>query len=216
MYMQLLPILLSDVDSLAFIVNIAGAAANLPETSLESAAGEGNLVAVEPHAVVGEGRADGDGGGGAEMVGVEGDADAVVDGQDEGLVPLAPVLDHRDVGGRLRRHHQHPFLLIHGGHSIGSDINIKNNNNNWRAAVMGRRKRRLVLYSRGEWEKTRRRGICSLLNFCFVRGVEGGPTFAFPDAIFGLGLISLSLSFLLIISFFYSKRCSFVWTEPSL
>lgn len=41
---------------------------------------------------------------------MEGDADAVVDGEDEGVVALAPVLDDGEVGGRSRRHHHHPIL----------------------------------------------------------------------------------------------------------
>lgn len=67
-------------------------------------------LSIEPHAIGGEGRGDGDGGGGGEVVGVEGDADAVVDGEDEGVVAFAPVLNEGDVGGRSRRHHQHPIL----------------------------------------------------------------------------------------------------------
>jgi len=113
MYMEIVPVVLVDLDPLLLVVNIAGPASNLLETSLESSAGEGNLFAVEPHAVVGERRADGDGGGGAEVVGVESDADAVVDREDETLVSLAPVLDHGDVGGGLGRHHKHPFLRGH-------------------------------------------------------------------------------------------------------
>ena len=45
------------------------------------------------------------------MVGVECDADAVVDGEDEGLVALPPVLDNRDVGRRPPRCHEHPLPL---------------------------------------------------------------------------------------------------------
>lgn len=43
------------------------------------------------------------------MPGIQGHADAVVHGQDEGLVPLPPVLDHRDVRRRLRGQRQYPF-----------------------------------------------------------------------------------------------------------
>lgn len=75
----------------------------------ESGGGKGADLAVEPHAVGGEGGAGGDGGGGGEVVGVEGDADAVVDGEDERLVPLPPVLDHGDVGRRPPRGRQHPL-----------------------------------------------------------------------------------------------------------
>ncbi len=73
-------------------------------------------LAVEPHPVGGEGRADGDGGGGGEVVGVEGDADAVVDGEDERLVPLPPVLDDGDVGGRSAGGHEHPLPLLRRRH----------------------------------------------------------------------------------------------------
>lgn len=43
------------------------------------------------------------------MPGIQGHADAVVHGQDEGLVPLPPVLDHRDVRRRQRGQRQYPF-----------------------------------------------------------------------------------------------------------
>lgn len=68
-------------------------------------------LAIEPHAVGREWGADGDSGGGGEMVGVERYADAVVDGEDERLVPLPPVLDHRNVGRRPPRCHEHPLPL---------------------------------------------------------------------------------------------------------
>lgn len=48
------------------------------------------------------------------MLRIKRHADAVIDRQYERLVPLTPVLDHGDVGGRLRRHHQHPFLRLFG------------------------------------------------------------------------------------------------------
>lgn len=64
--------------------------------------------------------ADGDGGGGAEVIGIERDADAVVDGQDELFVSLSPVLDDGDVGGRARGHHQHPVLRL-GRHVFGAE-----------------------------------------------------------------------------------------------
>lgn len=57
---------------------------------------------------MGEVGADGDGGGGAEMGRIKGDADAVIDGEDQGLVPLPPVLDDGYIGGRLGSHHQDP------------------------------------------------------------------------------------------------------------
>lgn len=46
------------------------------------------------------------------MVGIEGDADAIVHGEDEGLVALPPVLDHRDVGRSSSRCCQNPALRL--------------------------------------------------------------------------------------------------------
>ena len=39
-------------------------------------------LAIEPHTVAIKGRADGDGGGGAEVFGIKSDADAIVNGKD--------------------------------------------------------------------------------------------------------------------------------------
>lgn len=50
-----------------------------------------------------EGGPDGDGGGGAEVVGVESNANAVVDGKNQFFISLPPVLNHRYVGRRLSR-----------------------------------------------------------------------------------------------------------------
>ena len=69
-------------------------------------------LAVEPHAVAVKGGADGDGGGGAEVIGIKRDAYAIVDWQDQGLVPLPPVFYHRYICRRLRRHHHHPFSTL--------------------------------------------------------------------------------------------------------
>lgn len=82
-------------------------------------------LAVKPHAVLIEGRADSDGGGGAEVIGIESDADTVIDRQDQLLVPLSPVLNDGDVGGRASSHHQQPVLRLarHGlGERIGDGI----------------------------------------------------------------------------------------------
>lgn len=67
-------------------------------------------LSVEPDAIMSEGGADSDGGGGAEVAGVESDADAVVDRENQFLVPLPPVLNHRNVRRRLRRHTQNPVI----------------------------------------------------------------------------------------------------------
>lgn len=63
-----------------------------------------------------EGWADSNGGGGAEVAGVESDANAVVDRKNEVFVPLAPVLNHSYIGRRLRRHTHNPFLAALGRH----------------------------------------------------------------------------------------------------
>lgn len=67
-------------------------------------------LSIEPEPIGLEDGAGGDGGGGGQMLRVERDADAGIDGQDELLVALAPVLDDGDVAGRAGRLHHHPCL----------------------------------------------------------------------------------------------------------
>ena len=70
-------------------------------------------LAIEPHSIPIVRRTDGDGGDGAEVIGIESYADAVVYGEDTDLVSLSPILDHSDVRRGLSRHHVHPFLRRH-------------------------------------------------------------------------------------------------------
>lgn len=69
-------------------------------------------LAIEPEAIGLERGAGGDGGGGGQVLRVQRDADAGIDGQDELLVALAPVLDDGDVAGRAGRLHHHPWLPL--------------------------------------------------------------------------------------------------------
>lgn len=111
MDVQLLPVLFLDLDPPFLVLDVTSPLPDLPEAALKPPARQLDLLAVEPHAVGGERGAGGDGGGGGEVVGVEGDADAVVDGEDERLVPLPPVLDDGDVGRGAARGHEHPLRL---------------------------------------------------------------------------------------------------------
>lgn len=77
----------------------------------------GVYLAIKPHPIAIEGGANGDGGSGREVVGIEGDADAIVHGEDEGLVALPPVLDHCDVGRSSSRRRQDPTLRL-GRHRL--------------------------------------------------------------------------------------------------
>lgn len=72
------------------------------------------------------------------MLGVERDADAGIDGQDELLVTLAPVLDHSDVAGRSR-----VLLTTHDGCSSSFPI----------AAVPCPRSIKAVVWEKGEIER---------------------------------------------------------------
>ncbi|KAM0968396.1 hypothetical protein ACFX2A_017052 [Malus domestica] len=84
--------------------------ADFSYTALESASRNGNRLAIEPHPILVKGGTDRDSGGGAKVRRIKSQANSVIDRQDELLVPLPPVLDHCDIGGRLSHHHQHPFL----------------------------------------------------------------------------------------------------------
>lgn len=57
------------------------------------AVGDFVVVAVEDEGVLREGLGEGAGGRGGDVVGIKGEADGVVDGDDVSLIKLAPVLD---------------------------------------------------------------------------------------------------------------------------
>lgn len=69
-------------------------------------------LAIQPHPILLEARANSNGSSRREMIRIKRDADAVVDGKDQGLVALSPVLDHRNVGRSPRRSHQNPALRL--------------------------------------------------------------------------------------------------------
>lgn len=69
-------------------------------------------LAVEPHAILVKGGANSDSGGGAEVIRIKRDADAVINRQDQFLVSLSPILDDGDVGWCTGSRHEHPFLRL--------------------------------------------------------------------------------------------------------
>ena len=81
-------------------------------------------LAVEPNTVVSKIRANGDGSGGAEVIRVESDANAVVDGENPVLVAFPPILNDGNVGGRLRGEREEPFIGCDSPARIPTDDRI--------------------------------------------------------------------------------------------
>lgn len=78
-------------------------------------------LAIEPEAIGVKCGAGSDGGGGGEVQGIQRDADAGIDGEDELLVALAPVLDDGNVAGRSGRLRHHPCLPFFPHHNNGNE-----------------------------------------------------------------------------------------------
>jgi hypothetical protein len=76
---------------------------------------------------------------------VERDADAGIDGQDELLVALAPVLDDGDVAGRAGRLHHHPCVPFFPHRQCHREVERRNGGRGEKSWARARDRRMVVL-----------------------------------------------------------------------